>query len=97
MDRRDASDASCVGNVLWLVLARWWLARHITAGLALCITIIGIPLGIANFKLVPVSLMPFGKEIVPHRPALHRALTAQPCPPRLRLGCQDQETGRFRA
>lgn len=65
VDRRDAGGASCVGNVLWLVLAGWWLALgHIATGLALCITIIGIPLGIANFKLIPVSLMPFGKEIV---------------------------------
>ena len=31
----------------------------------LCITIIGIPLGLANFKLIPVSLMPLGREIVP--------------------------------
>jgi uncharacterized membrane protein YccF (DUF307 family) len=55
-----------VGNVLWLVLAGWWLALgHIVTGITLCITIIGIPLGIANFKLIPVSLMPLGKEIVP--------------------------------
>ena len=56
---------SCVGNVLWLVLAGWWLALgHVVTGIALCITIIGIPLGIANFKLIPVSLLPLGKEIV---------------------------------
>lgn len=65
VDRRDAGAPSCVGNVLRLVLAGWWLALgHITTGIVLCITIIGIPLGIANFKLIPVSLMPFGKEIV---------------------------------
>lgn len=57
--------ASFVGNVLWLVLAGWWLAiGHIVTGLALCVTIIGIPLGIANFKLIPVSLLPMGREIV---------------------------------
>ncbi|MEU7280464.1 YccF domain-containing protein [Streptomyces sp. NPDC045431] len=66
VDRRDAGAASCVGNVLWLVLAGWWLAiGHIVTGIALCVTIIGIPLGIANFKLIPVSLLPLGKEIVP--------------------------------
>ncbi|RST16217.1 YccF domain-containing protein [Streptomyces sp. WAC05374] len=66
VDRRDAGAASCIGNVLWLVLAGWWLALgHILTGIALCVTIIGIPLGIANFKLLPVSLLPLGKEIVP--------------------------------
>ncbi|GGU34554.1 YccF domain-containing protein [Streptomyces lavendofoliae] len=66
VDRRDAGAASCVGNVLWLVLAGWWLALgHVVTGIALCVTVIGIPLGIANFKLIPVSLLPLGKEIVP--------------------------------
>jgi uncharacterized membrane protein YccF (DUF307 family) len=66
VDRPDAGGPSCVGNVLWLVLAGWWLALgHILTGIALCISIIGIPLGLANFKLIPVSLMPLGKEIVP--------------------------------
>ncbi len=52
--------------MLWLVLAGWWLAiGHIVTGLLLCLTIIGIPFGIANFKLIPVSLFPLGREIVP--------------------------------
>ncbi|QEO14351.1 YccF domain-containing protein [Agromyces intestinalis] len=56
---------SFIGNVIWVILAGWWLAlEHILTGVLLCITIIGIPLGIANFKLVPVSLAPLGKEIV---------------------------------
>ena len=66
IERRDAGAPSCVGNVLWLVLAGWWLALgHIATGLVLCLTIIGIPFGIANFKLIPVSLFPLGREIVP--------------------------------
>ncbi|MEU3446881.1 YccF domain-containing protein [Streptomyces thermolilacinus] len=66
VDRRGAGGASFVGNVLWLLLAGWWLALgHIVTGIAQCVTIIGIPLGIANFKLIPVSLLPLGKEIVP--------------------------------
>ncbi|KPC79995.1 MULTISPECIES: YccF domain-containing protein [Streptomyces] len=65
VDRHDAGGGSLIGNVLWVILAGWWLALgHIFTGIALCVTIIGIPLGIANFKLLPVSLMPFGKEIV---------------------------------
>ena len=56
---------SFIGNVIWVILAGWWLAlEHLVTGLLLCITIIGIPLGIANFKLIPVSLAPLGKEIV---------------------------------
>lgn len=52
-------------NVVWLVLAGIWLALgHAVSGVALCLTIIGIPLGIANFKLVPVALTPLGREIV---------------------------------
>ncbi|MDZ7674586.1 MAG: YccF domain-containing protein [Acidimicrobiales bacterium] len=55
----------CIGNVLWVVLAGWWLALgHLFTGFLLCLTIIGIPLGIANFKLVMLSLVPFGKDIV---------------------------------
>ncbi|MFF8598724.1 YccF domain-containing protein [Streptomyces sp. NPDC015232] len=66
VDRRDAGAPSCVGNVLWLILAGWWLALgHIVTGVAQCVTIIGIPLGIANFKMIPLSLLPLGKEIVP--------------------------------
>ncbi|TFC92934.1 MULTISPECIES: YccF domain-containing protein [Cryobacterium] len=60
---------SFIGNVIWVILAGWWLAlAHIVSGIALCITIIGIPLGIADFKMVPVSLAPLGKQIVSNRP-----------------------------
>ena len=63
--RPDAGGASCFGNVIWFVLAGWWLAiGHVVTGVAMCLTIIGIPLGLANFKLIPVSLTPFGRDIV---------------------------------
>jgi len=66
VDRYDAGAGSMVGNVLWLILAGWWLALgHIVTGIALFVTIIGIPFAIANFKLIPLSLMPLGKQIVP--------------------------------
>jgi uncharacterized membrane protein YccF (DUF307 family) len=38
---------------------------HLITGVVQCVTIIGIPLGLANFKLIPISLMPLGREIVP--------------------------------
>jgi uncharacterized membrane protein YccF (DUF307 family) len=61
-----AGAGSTIGNVIWLVLCGWWLAlEHVVTGVAMCLTIIGIPLGLANFKLIPVSLFPFGREIVP--------------------------------
>ncbi|HKS45178.1 MAG TPA: YccF domain-containing protein [Amycolatopsis sp.] len=66
VDRRDAGVASLLGNVIWIVFAGWWLALgHLVTGFLLCLTIIGIPLGLANFKLIPVSLVPLGREIVP--------------------------------
>ncbi len=64
--RPDAGAASMIGNVLWIILFGWWLALgHLIAGVALCVTIIGIPLGIANFKIIPVTLVPLGVRIVP--------------------------------
>lgn len=65
--RPGAGVASGIANVLWVVVAGWWLAlAHILAGVAQCVTIIGIPFGIANFKLVPVAFWPLGREIVDH-------------------------------
>jgi uncharacterized membrane protein YccF (DUF307 family) len=63
--RRGAGIASFIGNIIWIVLLGWELALgHLTAGIILCITIIGIPLGLANFKLIPISLVPLGVRIV---------------------------------
>jgi uncharacterized membrane protein YccF (DUF307 family) len=63
---------SVVGNILWLVLAGWWLAlAHLLTGCLLCLTIIGIPLGVASFKMAGGALVPFGKRIVPLRDLSH--------------------------
>jgi uncharacterized membrane protein YccF (DUF307 family) len=62
--RPDAGVASAVGNVIWIIVAGWWLALgHITTAIAQFVSIIGIPLGLANIKLVPVSLLPLGAQI----------------------------------
>ena len=51
--------------MIWFLLCGWWLAiGHLITGVLLCLTILGIPLGLANFKLIPISLMPLGREIV---------------------------------
>jgi uncharacterized membrane protein YccF (DUF307 family) len=66
LPRRTAGVASMVGNVLWVLLFGWWLAiGHLVTGAVLCLTVIGIPLGLANFKLIPISLLPLGVQIVP--------------------------------
>jgi uncharacterized membrane protein YccF (DUF307 family) len=63
--RPDAGAGSMIGNVLWIILLGWELAlAHLITGVLLCLTIIGIPLGLGNFKLIPVSVTPLGREIV---------------------------------
>lgn len=53
-------------NIVWFVLFGWWLClTHILAGIAQCITIIGIPVGIANFKIAAIALWPVGRRVVP--------------------------------
>ena len=66
IDRQPtAGVASTIGNVIWFVFAGLWLAiGHLLTGFALCITIIGIPLGLASFKMIPISLTPLGYRIV---------------------------------
>jgi uncharacterized membrane protein YccF (DUF307 family) len=67
VDKPTSGAWSVIGNVIWFIVAGWWLAiAHVLSGIALCLTIIGIPLGLANFKMVPISLFPLGKVIVPN-------------------------------
>jgi uncharacterized membrane protein YccF (DUF307 family) len=57
---------STIGNVVWLVLAGWWLTlAHVFTALLLAITIIGIPLAIANLKMAGLALWPYGRSVVP--------------------------------
>jgi uncharacterized membrane protein YccF (DUF307 family) len=76
--RGDAGAGSTIGNVLWFVLAGWWLIlMHLITGVVLCLTIIGIPLGLANFKLIPVTLTPFGRDIITIEEAQRRGLSQE--------------------
>ena len=60
-----AGVGSSLMNGLWFIIAGWWLALgHVVTGIGLAITIIGIPLAIANFKLIPVTCFPYGKMVV---------------------------------
>jgi len=64
--RPGAGIGSMIGNVVWVVLFGWWLALgHLVAGVMLCLTIIGIPLGLASFKIIPITLLPLGTQVVP--------------------------------
>jgi uncharacterized membrane protein YccF (DUF307 family) len=73
--RSDAGAPSLIGNIVWIVFAGWWLAiGHIATAIALAVTIIGIPLAIANLKLIPVSLLPLGRVIVDSDELAHRPM-----------------------
>ena len=64
--RPTAGVGALIGNILWVIFLGWELALgHLITGVLLCLTIIGIPLGLANFKIIPISLLPLGVRIVP--------------------------------
>jgi uncharacterized membrane protein YccF (DUF307 family) len=64
--KEGAGAGSVLLNIVWIVLAGWWLAlAHVTTAAAQAVTIVGIPLAVANLKLIPISLVPYGKQIVP--------------------------------
>ncbi len=64
--QRQAGFWSLLGNIVWVIVVGWELAiAHLVAGLLLCITIIGIPFGVAAWKMIPLALFPLGREVVP--------------------------------
>lgn len=68
VDRPGSGIASAIGNVIWILVAGIWLAiGHIASAAALFVTIVGIPLAIAELKIIPVTLTPLGKQIVSTR------------------------------
>ncbi|MFF5144010.1 YccF domain-containing protein [Streptomyces sp. NPDC013157] len=66
VERPDAGAGSFIGNVIWVIFAGWWLAlAHLITSIPLFLSIIGIPFGWANLKLIPISLMPLGRDVIP--------------------------------
>lgn len=68
VSKPTAGVGSALGNVIWFLIAGLWLAiGHVTTAAAQAVTIIGIPLAVANLKMIPVACFPFGKDIVDSR------------------------------
>ncbi|OBA81469.1 hypothetical protein A9W99_02290 [Mycobacterium sp. 1164966.3] len=66
VDKPSAGTLTLIGNVIWVLLFGLWLAiGHLVSAAAMAVTVVGIPLALAQLKLIPVSLLPLGKEIVP--------------------------------
>lgn len=67
VDRHERVGAfSTIGNVIWILVAGIWIAiGHVLTAIPMFVSIVGIPLGVANVKMIPVSLAPLGKVIVP--------------------------------
>ena len=64
--RPDAGAGSLIGNIIWFVLAGWWLALgHLLTAIVWAITIVGLPFAWAHLKLAGIALWPIGKTIVP--------------------------------
>jgi uncharacterized membrane protein YccF (DUF307 family) len=68
VDARSVGEQPIVGtdiaNILWIIFAGIWLwISHVAAGIAYCVTIIGIPFGFAHFRLAAVSFAPLGKRV----------------------------------
>lgn len=69
VDARSVGEEPIVGtevaNILWIIFAGIWLwISHVLAGIAYCVTIIGIPFGYAHFRLAAVSFAPLGKRVI---------------------------------
>jgi uncharacterized membrane protein YccF (DUF307 family) len=65
VDKPGVRPGATIGNVIWFVFCGIWLAiGHVVTAIAQAITIIGIPLALANVKMIPISLFPLGKDIV---------------------------------
>ncbi len=68
IEKRESAPAlsalSTLGNIVWFIVAGWWLALgHLGLGILFCISVIGIPFGVQHFKLAALSIRPVGRSI----------------------------------
>ena len=69
---------STLGNVIWFIFGGFWMAlTHLTVGLLLMLTVVGIPLGIGSIKMAGLAIAPFGKQIVTLSEAKARGLKVE--------------------
>ena len=65
IDKPGVGAGSGIMNIVWFLVAGLWLAiGHITTAAAQAVTIVGIPLAIANLKMIPITCFPFGKAVI---------------------------------
>ena len=70
LQQPQAGGGSALANIVWVILAGWWIALgHVATAIGFFMTIIGIPFGIASLKLAALSFVPYGKQIVPRSQA----------------------------
>lgn len=68
-----AGAGSVLLNVVWFLIAGWWLAvAHAVVAVLLALTVIGIPFAVATLKMLPLALAPYGKDVVPAEVARRR-------------------------
>lgn len=65
IETAGGTPVSLLGNIVWFVLAGWWLAfAHLLLAIALAVTIIGLPFAWAHLKLARLTLAPVGTVVV---------------------------------
>lgn len=73
VDAEPAGPLTLAGNLIWFVLAGWWLALgHVVTAVGLAITLIGLPFAWAHVKLAGFSLWPLGRTLTAHNAPLRR-------------------------
>ncbi|AZA13060.1 YccF domain-containing protein [Corynebacterium choanae] len=64
VERTSDNPVTLIANVIWFLCGGMWLALgHLTTACAQAVTIVGIPLAIANVKMIPVTCFPYGKQV----------------------------------
>lgn len=82
VDRPGAGGGALLMNIVWFVVAGWWLVLiHLAVALLLALTIIGIPFAVAVLKMSKLALAPYGKDVMELRHARERDVVVVQEPP----------------